>query len=67
MKPLVDFLDIIGTENIEIKASYNLSLDYITLSNAAKDIDSIVEKIRSFKESENIIEMQNFEDDFLKY
>ena len=38
MKTMIEFLDSIGAENDEIKASHNLSKDYNSLSKAAKEV-----------------------------
>ena len=50
MKPMIEFLDSIGAENDEIKASHNLSQDYNYLAAATKEVSQIYEKLSSLKE-----------------
>ena len=38
VKHMIEFLDSIGAENNEIKASHNLSQDYNTLATATKEV-----------------------------
>ena len=67
MKHIIEFLDSIGVENDEIKASHNLSQDYNSLATATKEVSEIEEKIVQLKEQGNLVGMMNFEEHFNNY